>query len=251
MSKLAAAAALPSAFVFTVVLVGDLLYLVGAFTDLFALEVRTAPAVKGLFCKKSTLAAAASISAPAFPSGSCWRLRFFVGAFADLSSLMAGPAAAFTGLSCLMRWVPAAASILALALSVTSVEFAVLVGIFEFVGLVGVLSVPSVYFCLPGGRPPKEEKVFYVPIFSTSLKQSCQVDCYRVLVQGSGEHGAVGGLPAGMVQASGRVDVPDGTKIEAAAAFAGTLRSRPGSCVPTCAQGSSIPVMENAVLGVF
>ena len=31
-----------------------------------------------------------------------------------------------------------------------------------------------------------------------------------------------------MVQASGGVDVPDGAKIEAAAAFAGTLRSRPG-----------------------
>ena len=35
LSKLAAAAALPSAFVFTVVQAGDLLCLVGAFTDLF------------------------------------------------------------------------------------------------------------------------------------------------------------------------------------------------------------------------
>ena len=32
----------------------------------------------------------------------------------------------------------------------------------------------------------------------------------------------------GLGQASGRVDVPDGAKIEAAAAFAGTFRSRPG-----------------------
>ena len=77
-----------------------------------------------------------------------------------------------------------------------------LVGIFELVGLVGVLSVPFVYFCLPGGRPPKEEKVFYGPMFSTSLKQSCQVDCYPVLVQGSGEHGAVSSLPVGTGQAS-------------------------------------------------
>ena len=32
----------------------------------------------------------------------------------------------------------------------------------------------------------------------------------------------------GMEQASGRVDVPDGAKIEVPAAFAGTFRSRPG-----------------------
>ena len=116
LSKPAAAAALPSAFLFTVVPVGDLLYLVGAFTYLFALEVRTAAAIKGLFCKKSTLAAAASISAPAFPVASVGDSAFLVGAFSDLSSLMAGPAAAFTGTFCLMRWVPAATSILALAL---------------------------------------------------------------------------------------------------------------------------------------
>ena len=41
-------------------------------------------------------------------------------------------------------------------------------GIFEFVGLVGVLSVPYVYFYLPGGRPPKEEKSFMDP-FSPHL----------------------------------------------------------------------------------
>ena len=114
LSKLAAAAALPFAFVFTVVLVGDLLFLVGAFTDLFALEVRTAAAIKGLFCKMSTHAAASS-----FPVALVGDFAFLVGAFADLSSLMAGPAAAFTGVFCLVRWVPAAASILALALSVT------------------------------------------------------------------------------------------------------------------------------------
>ena len=109
-----------------------------------------------------------------------------------------------------MRGFPAAASILAVALSVTLVgEFAVQVGIYEFVGLVGVLSVLSVHLYVSGGRPPKEEKVFDVPIFSTSLKQRCQVDRSPVLVQGSGEHGAVSSLPVGMEQASGRVDVPD------------------------------------------
>ena len=44
-----------------------------------------------------------------------------------------------------------------------------------------------------------------------------------------GKHGIVSSLPEGLGQASGRVDVPDDAKIEAAAAFAGTLRSRPGS----------------------
>ena len=74
----------------------------------------------------------------------------------------------------------------------------------------------------------QRKKVFYISFFSTSLDQSCQVECYPVLVQGSGEHGAVSSLPVNMGQASGRVDVPDGAKIDAAAAFAGTLRSRPG-----------------------
>ena len=49
-----------------------------------------------------------------------------------------------------------------------------------------------------------------------------------LLVQGSGEHGAVSSLPVGMGHASGRVDVPDGTKFGAAAACLGTFRSRPG-----------------------
>ena len=91
LSKLAAAAALPSAFVFTVVLVGDLLCQVGAFTDLFALEVRKAAAIKDLFCRKSTLAAAASIFAPALPVAPVGDSAFLVGAFADLSSYRSVP----------------------------------------------------------------------------------------------------------------------------------------------------------------
>ena len=47
LSKPAAEAALPSAFVFTVALVGDLLFPVGAFADLLALVVGTAAAIKG------------------------------------------------------------------------------------------------------------------------------------------------------------------------------------------------------------
>ena len=48
----------------------------------------------------------------------------------------------------------------------------------------------------------------------TSRPRESASDCYPVLVQGSGEHGAISSLPVGMGQA--------------AAAFAGTLRSRPG-----------------------
>ena len=62
-----------------------------------------------------------------------------------------------------------------------------------------------------------------------SATKSGQVVYYPDDDQGSGEHGIVSSLPEGLGQASGRVDVPDDAKIEAAAAFAGTLRSRPGS----------------------
>ena len=95
--------------------------------------------------------------------------------------------------------------------------------------LVGALFLFNFYLCLPGGRSPKEEKVFYGPIFCTSQKQSCQVDSSPDYDQGSGKHGIVSSLPVGLGQASGRVDVPDDAKIEAAAAFGGTLRSGPGS----------------------
>ena len=47
------------------------------------------------------------------------------------------------------------------------------------------------------------------------------------LVQGSGEQGAVSSLPVGLGQVSGRVDVPDGAKIEAAATIPGTFRFWP------------------------
>ena len=62
-----------------------------------------------------------------------------------------------------------------------------------------------------------------------SLRQSGQVDNSPDYDQGSGKHGIVSSLPEGLGQASGRVDVPDDAKIEAAAAFGGTLRSGPGS----------------------
>ena len=191
LSKLAAAAALASAFASTVVLVGDLLCQVGAFTDPFALEIRAAAAIKELFCKKSMLAAAAHLFASMFSVALVGDSVFLVGAFADPSSLIAGSAASL-GLSCLMRLVPAATSI-ALALSEVLVELAVPVGIFEFVGL--VLSVPSAYLCLP------------------------HVDFSPNYDQGSGKHGIVSSLLVGLEQASGRVDVPDDAEFEAAAAI--------------------------------
>ena len=60
LSKPAAAAALPSAFVFTVALVGDLLFLMGAFADLLALVVGITAPIKGLFCLMRGFPAAAS-----------------------------------------------------------------------------------------------------------------------------------------------------------------------------------------------
>ena len=224
LSKPAAAAALASAFEFTVVLVGDLLCLVGAFAVSFVLEIWSAAAITYLFCKESMLAAAAFAST--FPVALVGKSESLVGAFVDLSFLGAGSAAA-TGLCSLMRWVPAAASSVAFALSETFAELAVLVGTLKFVGF--VFTAPSVYLCLLRGRSPKEEKVFYGPIFCTSQKQSCQVESSPDYDQGSGKHGIVSSLPEGLGQASGRVDVPDDAKFEAAAAFGGTLRSGPGS----------------------
>ena len=60
---------------------------------------------------------------------------------------------------------------------------------------------------------------------------SVTADIDELLVQGSGEHGTFSSLLVGMGQAAGRVDVPDGAKVEAAAACSGTLRSRPGKIV--------------------
>ena len=92
-----------------------------------------------------------------------------------------------------------------------------------------VLIVLDVFLCMPGGRHPKQHKVFEASLFCTSPKLCCQVDYYSVFDQGSGKHGALSSLPVGMGQPSGRVDVPDGTKIEAAAASLDTFRFRPGN----------------------
>ena len=69
-------------------------------------------------------------------------------------------------------------------------------------------------------------------------------DCDDVLVQGAGEQGAVSCLLAGMEQASGRVDVPDGAKIEAAAASPGTSRFRPGNADALGMDQSSGPKIQ-------
>ena len=60
---------------------------------------------------------------------------------------------------------------------------------------------------------------------SYSLQASgfVSADIGESLIKGSGEHGIVSSLPEGLVQASGRVDVPDDAKIAAAAAIEGTI----------------------------
>ena len=89
---------------------------------------------------------------------------------------------------------------------------------------VGALFLFVVYFCLPGGRHPKEESLLWTHFLHISVRLIAIQSSFR----DQGEHGAVSSLLVGMGQASGRVDVPDGAKIEAAAANAGALRSRPG-----------------------
>ena len=96
-----------------------------------------------------------------------------------------------------------------------------------FAVLEGFMFVLDVYLCLLGGRSPREDKVFEASVFFICPRQSCQVDCCRVHDQGTCERGAVSRLLTGVGQASGRVDVPNGTKIEAAAASQGTSRFRP------------------------
>ena len=77
---------------------------------------------------------------------------------------------------------------------------------------------------------PKKAKDYEEYSRSSSLQVSVvTANIDDSLVKGSGEHGIVSSLPEGLGQASGRVDVPDDAKIEAAAAFASTLRSPPRS----------------------
>ena len=96
--------------------------------------------------------------------------------------------------------------------------------IFTFVGFSECL------WFLAGPSQKAKEFVSHGNSRSLSLQApgSVTANIDDLLVQGSGEHGTVSSLPVGLGQASGRVDVPDGAMIEAAAAFAGTLRSRPG-----------------------
>ena len=79
---------------------------------------------------------------------------------------------------------------------------------------------------------PKKAKEFVSQVNSRGLSFQASgcvtANMDDLLIQESGEHRTVSSLLVGMGQVSGRVDVPDGAKIEAAAAFAGTSRSRPG-----------------------
>ena len=146
----------------------------------------------------------------------------------------AAAAASFGGLSNQSDWMR----------ELANSDFAVLVGTLAFVLLgtaavegnmaldfgswwvVGVFAeVFQLFLCRSGGRTPKakDAKDVFIPFFSQTC--CCQVD--QDHAQGSGEHGAVTSLPVGLGQASGRVDVPDGAKIEAAAASSGASRFRP------------------------
>ena len=94
--------------------------------------------------------------------------------------------------------------------------------------LEGILAgVFELFLCCAGGRTPKGKVTkaeLFIPFFSQS--QCCQVDYCQDHAQGSGEYGAVSSLPAGFGQASGRVAILHGVKIEAAAASPGTSRFR-------------------------
>ena len=90
----------------------------------------------------------------------------------------------------------------------------------------------GLWFSGLAGQPQKaNDNYYHGSPRSLSLQASGSItpDFDDVLIKGSGEHGIVSSLPEGLGQASGRVDVPDDAKIEAAAAFGGTLRSGPGS----------------------
>ena len=111
--------------------------------------------------------------------------------------------------------------------------FAVLVGTIVILLLLhfleGCFAFFDEYICIPGGLTPKEKVLEAILFPFVSLRKNGQVDYSPDYDQGSGKHGIVSSLPEGLGQASGRVDVPDDAKFEAAAAFGGTLRSGPGS----------------------
>ena len=111
------------------------------------------------------------------------------------------------------------------------VVYTVVDGAFVFLQLVGgCFASFHEYICIPGGLNPKGKVLEAFLLFPfVSLRKNGQVDYTPDCDQGSGKHGIVSSLPVGLGQASGRVDVPDDAKIEAAAAFGGTLRSGPGS----------------------
>ena len=111
------------------------------------------------------------------------------------------------------------------------VVYAVIGGPFVFLQLVGgCFALFHEYICIPGGLNPKGKVLETFLLFPfVSLRKNGQVDYTPDCDQGSGKHGIVSSLPEGLGQASGRVDVPDDAKFEAAAAFGGTLRSWPGN----------------------
>ena len=105
-------------------------------------------------------------------------------------------------------------------------------GAFMIASSVSSNFIGGLWFSGLAGQPQKaKDNDYYGYPRSSSLQASGLItaDFDEALIKGSGEHGIVSSLPEGLGQASGRVDVPDDAKFEAAAAFGGTLRSGPGS----------------------
>ena len=103
-------------------------------------------------------------------------------------------------------------------------------GASELAGISSNLISGGLWFSGHAGQPQEAKDTGCKKNSRSNLCQASgcvTADSDEVLVQGSSEHGAVSSLPAGFEQASGRVDVPDGTMIEAAAASPGTSRFRP------------------------
>ena len=94
----------------------------------------------------------------------------------------------------------------------------------EFASVLSILKLGGLWF-LAG--PFRKAKEFVSCGNSRSYSRQASgfdsADIGAPLIKGSGEHGIVSSLPEGLGQASGRVDVPDDAKVEAAAAFGSTL----------------------------
>ena len=91
-------------------------------------------------------------------------------------------------------------------------------GAFELASISSYLVSGGLWFSGVAGQPQKAKDTDskgYSRSSSLQASVSVTADIGGSLVKGSGEHGIVSSLPEGLVQASGRVDVPNDAKIEA------------------------------------